>query len=342
MNGPPVFLQTGFRTGGTWLWSRFRAAAHVAAFCEPLNEALQHVTEEQIAGLTAATSQLNHPALDTPYFQEYLPLLRSGSAGVPGYRAEFGLLSYFANADDQPDGLQEYIESLLHHAQALDKQPVLKFTRGLGRAGWFRRTFPQARQILLLRNPIEQFRSGLALARRTDNFTFLMIPPLVLSRCHSGPVAAQFDRLGLPRLAPGGDIGSCAQAYIGLSRTLPATVLFGAHLCMFIASIAEAHSQADLVIDQDLLAASDTYLHEMERRIEHLCGTAIDLSDYRSSQAGANSAERFLDDGTVADDVLDTMEESYPEAAGFTRRYVRLEQDGMGRSPQMRSVQTAG
>ncbi|MEI9976315.1 MAG: hypothetical protein WDO73_32250 [Ignavibacteriota bacterium] len=21
---PPVFLQTGFRTGGTWLWSRFR------------------------------------------------------------------------------------------------------------------------------------------------------------------------------------------------------------------------------------------------------------------------------------------------------------------------------
>src|SRR5665213_530886 len=114
---PPVFLQTGFRTGGTWLWSRFRQCPDVLAFCEPLNEMLESITPEAVSGLTSMASSLNHPTLEAPYFQEFSAFIDSQTGGGKHYRAEFGLKTYFDPPDRQPPELAHYLSQLLAYAE---------------------------------------------------------------------------------------------------------------------------------------------------------------------------------------------------------------------------------
>src|SRR5262245_47471573 len=50
-----VFLHTGWRTAGTWLWSRFRARPDVMGFYEPLHERLDDLALHEIPELRADT-----------------------------------------------------------------------------------------------------------------------------------------------------------------------------------------------------------------------------------------------------------------------------------------------
>ena len=173
-----MFLQTGFRTGGTWLWSRFRQCPEVLALCEPLNEALESITPEAISGLTSLASSLNHPTLEAPYFQEFSAFIGAETAGVRHYRAEFGLQTYFDPPEEQPRELAHYLSQILAYAEQRGKQPVLKFTRALGRADWLRRTFPSARQILLVRDPWHAIPIRLGAGQAAPELHFLDDPSL--------------------------------------------------------------------------------------------------------------------------------------------------------------------
>jgi hypothetical protein len=317
---PPVFLQTGFRTGGTWLWSRFRQCPEVMAFCEPLNEALESITQEANSGITSLTSRLNHPTLDAPYFQEFTAFMGTHVAGVRHYRTEFGLQTYFEPPDEQPQELAHYLSQILDYAVQHGKQPVLKFTRALGRADWLRRTFPSAKQILLVRNPWPQFQSGWELAKRHQNFTFLMIPLFALSRPRTGALRFLCDELGIPHVPYSEGVGKCAETYTELARQLPPHVLFGAFLGMFIASHAKSIPFADLVIDYEAFERDDFYRNEIERSICNLSGIRVDLSNHQAGRTGDIPALASWDVEPISNTIYSILETDYKTSVNFARQ----------------------
>jgi hypothetical protein len=316
---PPVFLQTGFRTGGTWLWSRFRQCSEVMAFYEPLNEAFEGITQEANSGMKSLVRSLNHPTLETPYFQEFIPFIGEQMAGVRHYRAEFGLQTYFEPPDEQPLELAHYLSQILDYAEQLGKQPVLKFTRALGRADWLRRTFPSARQILLVRNPWPQFQSGWELAKQ-QNFTFLMIPLFALSRPRTGALRTLCDELGIPHIPFSEGITKCAATYVELAQQLSPEVLFGAFLGMFIASHAKSIPFADLVIDYEAFERDVFYRNEIERSICNLSGLRVDLSNHQAGRTGDIPALVSWDVEPISNTIYSILETDYKASVSFARQ----------------------
>ena len=318
----PVFLQTGFRTGGTWLWSRFRANCQTLCFCEPLNEALERLTPHMIADLTPETSNLNHPTLATPYFHEFLPLLNDTGTGIMGYRAEFGLNSYFAASAEQPAGLAEYLQHLLDLATDQGRQAVLKFTRAFARADWLRHRLPEASQIALIRNPCSQFQSACSLARNHDNYTFLMIPLFMASRPRHGALKILCENLKIASVPLSHGIEKCADTYTRLARQMSESDLFSVFLGTGVAAHARSAPFFDLVIDQELLADCSSYRNNVELSLEVMTGLKLDLSGCGALPVHELGQSSF-DVRAACESVYKIMGGEYPHSVEYMRQRIQ-------------------
>src|SRR6202000_2312616 len=85
-----VFLHTGWRSAGTWVWSRLRELDTVTGFYEPLSNVLADLSVADV-GASRPTLTSGHPPLEQPYFDEYRPFLQDGARGVNGYRRRFSI-----------------------------------------------------------------------------------------------------------------------------------------------------------------------------------------------------------------------------------------------------------
>jgi hypothetical protein len=156
----PVFLHTGWRTAGTWLWSRFREIPGTHCFYEPLHEALAGLSQDEIARVSSNSWASGHPALTRPYYHEYAGLLNADGIGVRQYRKAFAIDRLLCPPEMWLAGLRDYLGGLIVAARENDAVPVLKFCRSTGRMAWMRRNFPQAVHVAVLRNPASQWASA--------------------------------------------------------------------------------------------------------------------------------------------------------------------------------------
>jgi hypothetical protein len=300
------------------------------AFCEPLNELLQHITRETIYTLTPEILDLKHPMDGRPYFVEFVELLNDDGVGVLHYQEAFGIINYFDMSDEVKVDLAYYLHGLLDHARQKGQQPVLKFTRALGRAGWLRHTFPEAKQILLVRPALEQFLSGWELAQRTGNRTFLVIPLFVITRPNTGPLREICDTFGIPRIPLPPGLGECMGVYTRMIDDMSPRTLLAAFLAMFIAAHADSISYADIVIDPSDFV-SDQTVHHLEQNIYRISGLRIDFSSYLNvahSNIFLKYENEFID---VATDVCSVLEGEYKVATD-------LVSDSLQRKPVMRRL----
>jgi hypothetical protein len=250
MNG--VFLHTGWRTAGTWLWSRLRINPAHLCFYEPLHESLPTMTEADMSSFGPASWPSRHPHLDAPYFVEYIPLLASGG-GVRGADEGFGFDQFF-RAPAAPDaGLRGYVASLTDEAGRLNRLPVLKFTRSLGRVAWFRKNFPDVFHAAVVRQPWMQFRSAWRCFIEDSNPYFLIVPLVILERNADHPPAATLIRaLRLPVIF--GQAGTATARIIywmEQASGLPPAVLYRASLALWLICLPGAVESAQLVLDGD-------------------------------------------------------------------------------------------
>jgi len=88
MRVEPLFLHSGFRTGSTWIWQKFREHENTVAFYEPFNEQLRHLALEDIENQKAISWRSRHPQQVGSYFEEYKPYIDSGG-GIAGFPADF-------------------------------------------------------------------------------------------------------------------------------------------------------------------------------------------------------------------------------------------------------------
>jgi hypothetical protein len=81
--GPVVFVHSSWRTGSTFVWSRFRQDRRTMAYYEVFHESLATLKAGDVHGRTPDAWASKHPAV-APYLSEYIPLLGE-EGGVRGY-----------------------------------------------------------------------------------------------------------------------------------------------------------------------------------------------------------------------------------------------------------------
>ena len=293
----PVFLHTGWRTAGTWLWSRFRALPDVTAFYEPLNEVLASLSRRRIDAMTTTSWESGHPALARPYFAEFAPLLRAGVPGVPGYRPGFAIDRFSPDAFPASEraALAAYLTQLIRLAEDDGKAAVLKFCRSTGRLDWMLEAFPQAVHCAVIRHPVAQWASAWQQYMRYGNTYFLGAPLMVVSRnLHDPRVARAVDAFGLR----GTLLRACrgvpvAQHLDACRRRVPgcaAEVLHRVFVAHWTLSALPLGRGAAVLIDGDRLGASPSYRDDIAATLAGASGLRPDLSDARGAPADAAGA----------------------------------------------------
>lgn len=156
---PPVFLSSLWRSGSTYVWSRFRADPLTCCFYEPLHDGLASLTRADIARDTPdQIASLRHPALAEPYFAEYAPLLRP-SGGVPRFSADLAHDRWRLRPTESHPRMARYLDHLIAHARAQGRQAVLGCVRAPLRLGWVGRQRLDMRLVHLDRAPLDVWRS---------------------------------------------------------------------------------------------------------------------------------------------------------------------------------------
>jgi hypothetical protein len=310
-----VFLHTGYRTAGTWLWSCFRRLDTVTAYYEPLHEMLATIDAAKIASSTAESWHSGHPSLGMPYFQEFAHLLPPGTSGagsvsttaigttigtairtgVPGYEPRFAIDRFDGQIPAGAERMVDYLHSLIREAHQQGRVPVIKFCRSLGRLRWFRAAFPEAAHIVVEKNPISQWQSCWQLFVAHRNPHFIAVPLAVLAMNADVPLARQTMealKIDLPRAwrdsrelgaspdptgASAREFESCIDFYKEHVQSLSPAQAYRGFLAHWLLTLRDAATQADAIFDCDLAARSPAYLEGAERWLEELTGLSPSL-----------------------------------------------------------------
>jgi hypothetical protein len=307
--GQSVFLHTGWRSGGTWIWSRCRENPRVHGYYEPLHEHAATFRRRDVEKTRPGSWKSNHSET-APYFQEYRALIPPRGRGVSLYQTRFAFDDFFLAPHDPGDAeLEAYIASLLALPLSQGKLPVLKFCRSMGRVGWFEQRFPQALHAVVLRDPIAQFRSGQRLLQEQRNRYFALAPLLVLARnAHDPRVRTAASALGvnLPTLYSDDMDYAVETCGAHVRRAAPAERYRGFLAFWTLSALSALDSEA-LVIDAD---AMDDLAHRstIEQALQARIGEPIRLVPRVSPAAKYESLPVGL-------------REAHDEAAAFVRAH---------------------
>jgi hypothetical protein len=277
-----IFLHTGWRSAGTWVWSRFRALDPVTAFYEPLSNVIGDLKLADLAALKP-TFNSGHPALGAPYFAEYGPFMREGARGVPGYRRHFSTDRFGDAPDAEFAALHAYLQDLTTRTLDAGKMPVFKFCRSSGRLPWLKHAFPDALHVAVMRNPASQFASGWLLHQEWRNTFFVAAPLRVLGlNRHEPIVKAVLDacEVRLPADAPASD-DAYAAVCDQYARTIEGAQAYRAFIALWTLCALRMANAADIVLDIDRLGSEPAYAAESAAQFAALTGIAPQFDDAR-------------------------------------------------------------
>lgn len=276
----PVFLHGMWRSGSTYVWSRFRAAENTYCYYEPLNHGLGRLTRERIGRDTPELTAANaHPALSRPYFAEYEPLLKK--RGVKYFNPRFSYEHFALDENEKDEKLKRYILSLNGHAAEAGKIPVLGFNASDLRIGWMNRNFNPV-NIHISRDPLDIWLSYKKFAAQ-DNYTFFAAWMNTLEKNRHHPVFAPLaEKL---RLRKGIEKILCKpKAYYRTAvQAMTPEDSYAMVFHLWCASTLHALSHCAHVIDMDR-AAEPGYAENIARSIENSCGIPVTFSDLRAQE----------------------------------------------------------
>jgi hypothetical protein len=269
----PIFLHGLWRSGSTFVWSRFRAAEGVTAYFEPLSPALARLTRARIhrTGWRDTMERNRHPVMERPYFAEYEPLLRG--RGVRTHRRAFAAERFASRPDESEPALEAYIDALLAHARAEGRRPVLGFVRTGLRMGALRQAFG-AYDVHIDRHPLAVWSSYQRHAENGTHNFFANLLYVLERNAHDplfAPLAADhhlrrgFERAAKPRVF-----------YREAVDRLTPEESYGLVFWFWLMGALHAASHADMILDVSL-AETPGYVGELEARLKCECGLDVSL-----------------------------------------------------------------
>ncbi len=275
---PPIFLHGLWRSGSTYVWSRFRALKGAYSYFEQLYPGLARMTPSRLHGgaWQAAIAANRHPELDQPYFAEFSPLL--SRRGVKGFDRRFAFDRFALGAEDRHPALERYLDSLIGYAGEQNRRAVLGCNRTWLRPAWIKACFGSY-DVYVERDPVAVWSSYKRHAQ-AGNYNFFTNLHLILERNGDHPLFAPMaDRVRLRRgLAR---YRKAAQAYPALIEAMSDQESYGLVYYMWSLSILSGLSHCDLIVDTGAPSMS-------KRAAETLRtdgGVEVDLSGIRPSDS---------------------------------------------------------
>jgi hypothetical protein len=301
-----IFLHSGWRTGSTYVWNRFRQDPRTLAYYEPLHELLGHPGR----GLTEFRSNpetSHHPALDAPYFAEYQPLIDDGRIGL--FDPAFAYRRFFLSATDREPGLERYLRALIDPAEACGRVPVLGFSRSLGRVGWLKHTF-DAVHLLVVRNPRSQWASILHQKNR-HNISYFLINQFLIcgqNRDHPllRPLIARYDIPLVRTSSVINDIAVYQRLFDGVGDGIGYLVFY----YLWRITVALARADCDIVIDVDRLATDSACRSRTAATLQARTGLALSFDDAAGGQRDVEAPD--LDYRRIETFVAELLPETVP------------------------------
>jgi len=305
-----VFLHSGWRSCGTWLWESLREHPGVRAYYEPLHEGLASLDRAGIAQFRPDSWTSGHGG-GAPYFAEYAPMMPARHRrGVKGYDPRFAFDSFFAGPDDANPALHAYLRGLIDAAHAEGRLPVLKFCRSLGRVAWMQRRFPGAYHAVILRDPAAQWRSARRQMERDKNRYFVLAPFLILARNAHHPLLAEAaGRLGVsmpPGLGP--DLGVTTEACWRHVKRLSWAQRYRGFLALWAATAVTSLGTETAVIDSDTLGESEAQRQAVEQALGDATGLSVRFTPAAAAPADAAWAGSQADAEDAAEAALDAQD----------------------------------
>lgn len=245
-------------------------------FMEPFHEVLSTLTESEVQILTPESWSSHHPHLDSPYYTEYLPLLRP-EGGVLNFEDDFSYRNYFENRAHLASQ-QAYLDLLCELAATNSRMPVLGFCRSTGRVSWLRKRFPTAFHVLVVRGPLDQWSSQYEQYVRYGNSYFLNTNLRILSFGQGDFIRKFRERFALPDSIQNNE----GQALGAPGHPVNELLWSLAFFMLYLLSIAYALPHVDLVIDIDALSSSKLSALYVSQVIRHSTGVHVDLRDAKS------------------------------------------------------------
>ena len=294
LNGaPPIFLHGLWRSGSTYVWSRFRALKSAYSYFEQLYPGLARMTPSRLnrGPWRDAVAANRHPELEEPYFAEFSPLLRR--RGVKGFDRRFAFDRFALGPDDRHPALEHYLQGLIDHAVAQDRRPVLGCNRTWLRAAWIKARFGSY-DVYVERDPMAIWASYKRHAQ-AGNYNYFTNLHLILERNGRHPLFAPLaDRVRLRRGLE--RFSKAARAYPALIEQMSDAESYGMVYYMWSLSILSGLSHCDAIVD----TGAPSMAARAAQAIRKGSGLDIDFSGIRSldpsglSMPAARAAERSI------------------------------------------------
>jgi Sulfotransferase family len=276
---PPVFLSGLWRSGSTYVWSRFRSDPTAYCYYEPLHHGLARLTDRRIGRDTSPKiAAMRHPSLTEPYYAEYRPLL-APLRGVRGYSKDLAYERWTLDPAEPHPRLGRYVDGLIGQARALGRQPVLGCVRAVGRLGWMGRHRPDMALIHLDRAPLDVWRSCMEQARR-GNATFMTAWLNVVWRNARHPLMAPLAARLPWRTGLFEALRKAKHRHHDMLDRMAMEESFFMIAYVWAAAALHGLSHAHAVIDVNR-SPEPGYNADLARRLGVLTGARLDFSDMR-------------------------------------------------------------
>ncbi|MEJ7934889.1 hypothetical protein WG907_11530 [Sphingobium sp. AN558] len=264
-----IVVYSGFRSSGTWFWSKLRENEDLHCYYEIFHEWIGSISQDDILKVKSSMWRSRHPVV-SGYFTEYMPVI--DGYGVPAFPAgDFRadrLMSPEGMDGDIEEDIEHYIQYLISSAGNRGVRPVLYCTRMLGRAHAIRKRFPGF-HILLVRNLFLRWNSYSG-QHRSGNGYFLNTLYSTLSLKNIDPYIAYISSIFTAEEQSSTEVWISEQVYDRI-------------FCYFVAIniyfIVKTKRHCDLVIDINKVCADNSYRQKIENIILEGAGVGVDLSD---------------------------------------------------------------
>jgi hypothetical protein len=274
MNKVSIFLDSSWRTGSTYVWSKFRAVPSTYCYFEPLNEDLEVVTPA-LVDIFVPWAFARHPKLNAPYYDEFRPLLQS-DRGIQGYSVEFAYDSYLADRFVRLPKLQNYFSRLIEFAHQRSRTPVFGCVRTSLRLNWFRHHMPGI-HIFILRDPRRQFISYLRQAANGNPY-FLERAWVILGANQDNPAFIPLRQVvNIPAFK--GSIRQRNAFYAGYSHNADKHQIYVIFYYLHVLTMRNIVENCQAILDIDLMSKDSKSARRAESEIKALTGMDISFSD---------------------------------------------------------------
>ena len=275
-----------WRSGTTFVWSRFRAAPTTYAYYEPFHHGLAKLTKDRIARDTPETMTANHhPALAKPYFAEFEPLLKF--RGVQNHSANFAYDRFALAPGDQHRPLEQYVDRLVDHAAAEDRTAVVGCNRTVFRIGWLKERYSPY-DIHIDRDPYAVWSSYVQQMEK-GNYSFLTYWMMVLERNAEHPMFAPLAKRLPLRGSPRQFMRKAKDFYRETLDRMSPEMSYGIVFYMWAAAALHALSYCDLVFDMNRLG-DKAYLEKLMAAIRQGAGVDVNLDEARVVEAAFDNS----------------------------------------------------